>query len=214
MKNGNHKGRVWGIATAVVGLVLLALFNENLASFFEETGFNHGWTKIEPTIRIIAARLRFLGHPIMTHVYAFIIGVTVGVLVLRAIVRASQEQSEPHKPLTLVEVVTYLREVSAWAAHKGYLSDRDVELTLIDALAHGQLQAFAREKNQFGQPSPLQPIAHSYFAAVVIDMEAIKARRKEQIVLKTGYYADEFEDWQFSKAQVESLWPPEKKAKT
>lgn len=205
------QGRAWGVGTALVGLILLALFNENLASFFEDTGFNRGWTKIEPAIRFIAAGVRFLGHPIMTHIYAFIGGVTVGIIVLRAITRASQKEPEPDKPLTLVELVTYLKERSAWAAQKGYLNDRDVELGLIDALAHGVLQAFAREKSQYGQTSPLRPIAHSYFNAVVIDMDAIKARRKEQIVLKTGYYADEFEDWQFSKAQVESLWPPKAK---
>lgn len=202
-----RRGRVVGWGTAAVGLLLLAFFNENAASFFEETGLNRGWELIEPAIRVLVAGIRFLGHPIMTHVYAFLLGAAACLGAVVWATHANQETPQADKLISLSEVVTYLREQTGWANSKGSVSDQDVQFELLDALSHGRLQAFARPWDGWGHPSALQRINPDYFDAVVIDMDAIRANETHQITLKPATYGDRFHHWTFRRSQVESIWP-------
>ncbi|MFN3558953.1 MAG: hypothetical protein ACK4UQ_06665 [Brevundimonas sp.] len=210
MKNAKQKGVAGAVVAGLIAICGIA-FKENVVSLLEAAGLTKVWKLVHPAIEIVKVGLTLLIHPIMTHIYALLIGIVLGVLLVRLLFKATQDKSEPDIPIKLIDVVNHLREKSVWAAQQGHLRDRDIELLLLDALAHGQLQGYARHADQYGQTSPLQEIASSYFGAVRIDMEAIKARRDAQIVSKIGYHANEFEDWQFSKAQVESLWPPKAK---
>lgn len=187
--------------------VLAALFNENLASFFEAAGLDRGWTLIDPTVRVVASSIQLLGHPIMTHFYAFIVGMLACMAVVTWAVEHNRSTPKTDKLITLSELLDHLTDASAWAKRQAVITDRAVEFEFIDALCHGRIDAFARPVDDYGQVSALTRITPTYFGGVVIDLAAIRADRARQIRLKTGYHGDQFDHWQFRRSQVESVWP-------
>lgn len=201
-----------GVGLAVVLTFLLTtLAQENLASLFEATGFDRLWKYTG----LIGTALLWVWHvlasPVATHIYTFVAGILVTLLV-RAMVENSQQATSPqssNKPdMSIYDLVDYLTTDTAWAKEKGHISDRMVEHELLDALSTGSLLIYARKYDEYGSTSPLFRIDKDDFVHLRIDLDAIRSRRRDAIVLKHGYLADtKWHDWRVYEWQAEQLWP-------
>jgi hypothetical protein len=208
-----QKKSLWGGATFIVGLVALAVFNENVASFLEETRLNRAWTAIQPAFRLVAGSIRLLAHPIMTHLYAVVAGFGLCAGVLLIIAARQQKAPSNVEMISLPDLVDYLTTETEWAKNRPAVTEQAVQFELLDVLTAGRLKAYAR-LDEHGHPSPLQRVNPGYFQNVVFDTRAIRDRTVRQVRPKVGYIDDHFEHWQFQKSEVEDIWPRPKGPRT
>ncbi|WOB78472.1 hypothetical protein [Brevundimonas nasdae] len=204
----NQKRGVFGLVWFLAGLLALAFFNENIASFLEETNLNRGWTLIQPALQWLAGIMRLFVHPVMTHGYAFIAGAIASIVVL-LIAAARQNVPKQAVLISLSNVVDYLTTETAWARERPAITDQMVNFELMDVLAQGRLIAYAREVH-YGQYSALKRVNPSYYGGAAIDVNAIRNGGRNQITVRNGFSGDHLEHWQFEKSEVESLWPKPK----
>lgn len=202
--------RSGGWFLAVLGLLAVTVFSENVASALEATGLNRLWAHTGFVGTILAWLWAVFTSPVATHFYAFVAGVLACVTVGSALSGSgSQGLGELNKPdLALHDLVRYLTSDTKWAKQNGFISDRMIEHELLDALSCGKLHAFARKYDEYGSTSPLYRIDDDTFTSLKIDLDAVRLGRRDTIVLKPGYFGDtNFHDWRFFSSQAEQLWP-------
>ncbi|MCK6104244.1 hypothetical protein [Brevundimonas sp. EYE_349] len=212
----NRKRGAVGLGTAIGGLILLAAFNENIASILEDTQLNRAWTLVEPSLRwlsgLLVAMVGYLVHPVATHLYAFVVGGVVTIGAVRFAVSRQNLPSRRAEMISLPDLVEYLTMETEWAQSRRAVTDRDLQFELLDILTTGKLNAYARQQ-LFGHPGPLRRISPGYFEAAIINTHAIRNGAPQQITLKPTYSGDHFEHWQFQQREVESIWPRPKTPK-
>lgn len=206
----NRERRSGGWLLAVLGILALAVFNENVASLLEATGLNRLWSYTGAFGAAFLWVWSILASPVATHFYTFLAGILVAAVIRAAIEdSATASQGGASKPdMSLYELVEYVTTASVWAKGRGYISDRMVEHELLDAFSSGKLWAFARKYDVYGSTSPQYRIDESDFEHVRIDLDAVRSGKQDTIVTKPGYISDTtFHDWRVFKAQAERLWP-------
>lgn len=202
--------RSGGWFLAVLGLLAVTVFSENVASALEATGLNRLWAHTGFVGSVLAWIWGVFTSPVATHIYAFVAGILACATVGSALsASGTQDAGELNKPdMALHELVRYLTTETKWAKQNGFISDRMVEHELLDAFSCGRLYAFARKYDEYGSTSPLYRIEEDTFKSLKIDLDAVRLGRRDTIVLKLGYFADtNFHDWQFFSDQAEQLWP-------
>lgn len=160
----------------------------------------------------------------MTHLYACLGGFAVCAVAARLIARANEREPGDDRLISLTEVVSYLRDESAYGREKVHISDQDLRFMLIDAFAHGFVKAFARPRTTWASSTPIAGVRTktllrwlgsplSISTDVVINLDAIRNDGPRQITLKPGHFGNEFHHWQFLLSDVRKLWPPFKEPK-
>lgn len=208
MANRSRRSGLWLLA--VLLFLVSTLAQENLGTLFEATGLDKLWKHTGVVGAALIWVWQVLANPVATHIYAFAAGILltifVGALVEKSQGGTAQASTTPDMPI--YDLVDYLTTDTVWAKEKGHISDLMVEHELLDAFGTGRLFAFARKYDHFGSTSQLYKMDNGDFASLKIDLEAIRARRRDTIILKPGYMGDaSWHDWRVYRSQAEQLWP-------
>src|SRR5690606_21113705 len=84
----NQERRSGGWLLAVLGILALAVFNENVASLLEVTGLNRLWSYTGALGAALLWVWHILASPVATHIYTFLAGILIA-----AVIRAAIEDS-------------------------------------------------------------------------------------------------------------------------
>jgi len=210
MANREKQSRNWLI---VVGSVfVLAVCNENIASWLEQYGLNRLWAHTGAIGAGLLWMWGVLSSPIATHLYVFWAGLLIASIFHNRVKLSatSRTQIGMAKPdMTLPDLVDYLTTETAWAKSQRAISDLMVEHELLDAISTGRLILLARRTDAYGSTSQLFRIDPDYFEAHRLDLAAIRSGRGDAVVIKPGHFtgAPSFHDWRLYKSQAEQVWP-------